>query len=175
MISQWKRSVVIPLFKKGSRSIALNYHFISLTSVCVKTLERVVVDHVYEYLETHHLFSSSQFEFRHGMTVDDQLLLVYNDVVSWLDSGYAVDVVLFYFFKAFDKVSHTVLLSKLHLLGIGGSLLNWIGDFLVDISMHVSVSGVHSGSKLVLSGVSQGSVLGPLLFLTYANSSICNK
>ena len=165
----WKHSQIVPIFKKGSRHVALNYRPISLTSVCGKTLERIVSDCLYEYLDTHELLSTKQFGFRHGRTVDDQLLLVYNDVSCWLDSGKAVDIVFFDFAKAFDTVSHGLLLAKLRHLGVSGSVFNWLSDFLVDRTMQVSVSGLHSTRKRVDSGVPQGSVLGPLLFLIYVN------
>ena len=76
------------------------------------------------------MLSPDQFGFRSGMSVEDQLIIVYNDVTWWLDSGYVVDVVLFDFSKAFDVVSHRVLMNKLNLLGVSGRLLEWIGDFL---------------------------------------------
>ena len=174
----WTHSTIVPIFKKGSRHVALNYRPISLTSICSKTLERMVADCLYEYLNSNSLLSPSQFGFRQGRTVDDQLLLVYNDVSRWLDSWEAVDVVFFDFAKAFDTVSHGVLLSKLRHLGIGGAILDWLGDFLVGRTMSVSVSGVCSTAKHVTSKVPQGSVLGPLLFLVYVNflpSSIVNK
>ena len=118
---QWKESQVIPIFKKGSRYSPLNYRPISLTSVCCKTLERVIVDCLYEYCESNSLFNKCQFGFRRGHTVEDQLLLTYNQVAEWYDIGFTVDVVLFDFSKAFDVVSHELLLEKLRLLGIGGT------------------------------------------------------
>ena len=145
------------------------YRPISLTSVCCKTLERFVVEALYEFLSTNGILSDEQYGFRQGRTVDDQLLLAYNDVTSWLDSGFAVDVVLFDFAKAFDVVSHTILVDKLRLLGVTGPLLSWISDFLIGRIMQVSVSGTTSTTRDVSSGVPQGSVLGPLLFLVYVN------
>lgn len=101
--------------------------------------------------------------------MDDQLLLTYNSVTSWLDNDNVVDVVLFDFAKAFDTVCHKVLVTKLGLLGVGGRVLSWINDFLTNRTMWVTVGGQCSTSRSLLSGVPQGSVLGPLLFLIYVN------
>ena len=166
---EWKKSTIIPIFKKGSRYTPLNYRPISLTSVCCKTLERFISESLYSFLDSNGIFSNDQYGFRQGRTVDDQLLLVYNDVTAWLDAGYIVDLVLFDFSKAFD-VNHALLIDKLRILGIHGPLLSWITEFLLGRTMQVSVSGCTSSSKDVLSGVPQGSVLGPLLFLVYINS-----
>jgi hypothetical protein len=160
--SQWKESSIVPIFKKGSRYASLNYRPISLTSVACKALERDVADQLYDYFDQNGLLSKDQFGFRRGYTVDDQLLLTYDKVTHWVDSGSVVDVVLFDFAKAFDVVCHVLLIGKLAHLGVGGCLLQWISDFLLDRSMHVTVSGAESGSRDVKSGVPQGSVLGPL-------------
>ena len=104
----------------------------------------------------------------------DQLLLAYNDISRWVDKGSVVDLVLFDFSKAFDVVSHPVLLTKLHLLGIDLQLISWIEHFLINCSMSVSVKGTLSTPRAVGSGVPQGSVLGPLLFLIFVNHIAVN-
>ena len=101
----------------------------------------------------------------------DQLLLVYDDVSKWLDNGSIIDLIMFDFAKAFDVVSHPVLLAKLSLIGIDTHLIYWIEDFLVGRTMTVSVKGRVSSPHLVMSGVPQGSVLGPTPtpFLVFVN------
>ena len=128
---EWKRSEIIPIFKKESRHVPPNYRPISLTSICCKTLERIIVQALYDFLEANQLLSNDQFGFRRDRTVDDQLLIVYNDVSLWVDSGYVVDIVLFDFSKVFDIVSHAVLIDKLTAGGrwffawLDIRLLNW--------------------------------------------------
>ena len=167
--SVWKLSRVVPIFKKGSRYVPLNYRPVSLTSVTCKCLERIIAKNLYNYLEEHDILSEHQFGFRAGRSTMDQMILVYNEISIWLDEGNAVDLILFDFAKAFDVVSHSILLTKLHWLGIDRVLIAWIEDFLTGRSMTVAVGDSHSSLHQVKSGVPQGSVLGPVLFLLFIN------
>ena len=165
----WKIAQVSPIFKCGSKSTATNYRPVSLTSVPCKMMERFLAEHIMSFLESNNLISPNQFGFRKGRGTEDQLLLAYSDVVKWVDEGCTVDMVFLDYSKAFDVVNHGVLLSKLRDLGFSDQMLRWVEQFLVGRRMFVAICGSYSGEEDVLSGVPQGSVLGPLLFLIYVN------
>ena len=133
------------------------------------TMERVLASELVEYLESCGLLSDRQFGFRKHRSTEDQLLLVYSHVAAMVDDGFIVDMIMLDFSKAFDVVAHTVLLEKLKNIGVAAVLLNWIWGFLSDRSLCVTVGGVSSEPRRLSSGVPQGSVLGPILFLIYVN------
>ena len=143
---EWTHSNVVPIFKKGSRLCPLNYRPVSVTSVPCKILERHIVKSVTDFLESNMILSEHQYGFRAGRSTMDQLLLVYNDISQWLDEGSMVDLILFDFSKAFDLVSHQILLDKLDLLGFDKSLIAWIEIFLTRRTMSVSIKGKVSSS-----------------------------
>ena len=167
--TSWKSATVSPIYKgKGARSDPLNYRPISLTSIPCKTMERIIAAALTKYFETN-IISPFQFGFRSGRSTTEQLLLTYDDISSWLDNKEVVELIMFDFSKAFDRVNHRLLLKKLKKLGVSGPLLDWIRDFLVGRKMAVSVGGCSGSFRDVTSGVPQGSVLDPLLFLVFVN------
>ena len=167
--TSWKHSSVIPIFKKGPKTDPLNYRPISLTPIPCKTMERIITKTLYGFLESHLILDDAQYGFRSGRSVTDQLLLTYNKITQWYDAGHTVDLILFDFVKAFDRVHHETLLAKLAELGISGNLYRWIESFLANRTMSVSIKDIQSWVELVASGVPQGSVIGPLLFLIFIN------
>ena len=162
-----KRQQVTPIFKKGSKMEAKNYRPVALTSHMIKTFERVVRNKVVDHLEGNGIFNDGQHGFRRNRSCLTQLLNHYDNIMRELNNGLEVDVVYLDMEKAFDKVDIKVLLGKLEKYGIRGRLLRWISDFLSDRIQTVVVDGVQSRPELVISGVPQGTVLGPLLFLVY--------
>ncbi|KAK3884854.1 hypothetical protein Pcinc_010895 [Petrolisthes cinctipes] len=179
IVPQLLRSAKItPVFNGGSRGEAKNYRPIALTSHIIKVLEKIITKKITTYLEDSNKMNDGQHGFRRGRSCLSQLLAHHDRLITSIELNTMIDVVYLDFSKAFDKVDHGVLLHKLRNLGISGQLGLWVSAFLTNRTQFVAVSGVMSSVSSVLSGVPQGSVLGPLLFLVHIHdidSNITNS
>ena len=165
----WKRAIVVPVYKGGDRSFVQNYRPVSLTSVVCKQMEHVIASYIRQVWENCHWLYEGQHGFRPGYSCESQLITVCQDLAESLDESSRLDAVIIDFSKAFDRVPHDRLLMKLADSGVDPRVVAWIREFLLGRSQRVRVRGKLSDAVAVTSGVPQGSVLGPLLFLAYIN------
>ena len=164
--SSLKLGSIVPIHKGGDKCKPVNYRPVALTSHVIKIMEKIIVKKMVGYLNEANLFNPHQHGFRKNRSCLSQLLEHFQLILQEMENDNEVTVIYLDFCKAFDKVDHKIILQKLHALGITGDLLRWIASFLINRKQVVKVDGKISEQALVKSGVPQGSVLGPLIFLT---------
>lgn len=169
--NEWRRAEVVPIYKSGRKDEPSNYRPISLTSVLCKICEKIIKKQWTKFLEEHKLITSKQYVFQKGRSCVTNLLSFYSRVTDrtqerdgWVDCIY-LDLK-----KAFDKVPHTRLLWKLENKGgLKGNMKKWMASYLMGREMRTVVKDIKSEWRNVESGVPQGSVLAPIIFLVYVN------
>ena len=166
---QWKLANVVPIYKKEDKQLVKNYRPISLLPICGKIFEKLVFDSLYSYLVANNLITKNQSGFVPKDSCTNQLLFLINEIHEAFEDPKSLEVraVFLDISKAFDKVWHEGLLFKLEQNGVSGKLLNFFKSYLSNRKQRVVINGFYSEFADIESGVPQGSVLGPLLFLVY--------
>jgi len=169
-LTSWKKANIVPIFKDGDRSDPLNYRPVSLTSIPCKVMERIIKDDIMEQLIDQKVINKGQHGFVKGKSTTTNLLEFYDFVLHHMDEGDLLDLMFLDIRKAFDTVCHQKLIKRLKEIGINMYYIRWIEDYLEGREQRVVVRGEYSEWVEISSGVPQGSVLGPLLFMVYVNN-----
>jgi hypothetical protein len=169
-VDAWKKACVLPIYKSGDRRLCENYRPISILPVISKILERSVFDQLYKFLNDNSLLSKYQSGFRPKNSTLTALLQMCDEWHQNLDCGKLIGVVFLDIRKAFDSVDHKILLHKMKTqFGLTSIELGWFESYLMNREQVCNINGQSSSPKKIITGVPQGSILGPLLFLLYIN------
>ena len=170
----FKFAKIVPVLKKGNPSLVVNYRPVSILPIFSKILEKVIFKQLIEHFENNNIFDANQYGFRKGRNTVDAVETLVDQVMSGFDSRESSLAVLCDLTKAFDCVSHDVIVIKLKYYGIEENELKLIRSFLENRSQIVYWNGNYSDVSMIDKGVPQGSVLGPLLFLVMVNDLSSN-
>ena len=167
--SMWKKSKVIPLFKKEDPTLAKNYRPVSLLPITSKILERVIYNQLIKYLEENKLLNPSHHGFRQNHSTATALLEMHSNWVEAVEEDKITAVVLLDMSAAFDLVDKNILIEKLKLYGLEENSTKWMESYLSEQSQQVYLDGELSESLPVNIEVPQGSILGPILYCLLVN------
>ena len=160
--SDWLKANITPIHKKGDRCVPANYRPISLASVCCKVMEHIIFHSCMSHLESNDIINFAQHGLRPGDLCTSQLINIVEHLAKDMDSQKQIDMIFLDFSKAFYTVPHQCLLTKLWYYGINNKIYHWISNWLTKRSQRVFSNGDSSNYVPVISGVPQGTVLGPL-------------